>query len=856
MKGIVLSRFLLLCWLIIFTYSKSSGQSNLSDLQVSIDTKNKEIIQILTEINKNYGISMSYDEQIFNRNIVYGRNFNKSSLEDLLAYLLKDSKIGFTVINRALILYPEDKTFTIKGRVVDSLSGESLIGANLVIAGKNRTGFSNNYGFYSLTLPKSNHDCVVSYLGYRTKNMRFTPEMENGYLVIKLSPMDMNLKEVVIDSDSIVADREQQRLNEKINWARFRNNSFYKGEADIIKVLQMQNGINGLTEGGSNLFVRGSGKDQNLILLDEAVVYNPSHLFGLTSVFNSDILKHTQIYKDGIPANYGGRLASIMEMNTRDGDNGAMHFFGGTSLLVARLGAEGPFIKRGKGSFLVTARSSISNLLNTEYRLFNVKGTYSDYNVKLNYAFSERNKIYLSGYVGQDEVVALNKNTNRWGNWTSTLRWNYVHSPRLFMNISAILSNYRNKLDVSKPESSDNRTWLTQIRDKSLKADFTYFMGLERTLDFGAQATLHRFKPGEIAPVDVNNEDNIFRAQTYEYTGYASFNWKIDSSFRVVLGTRVNAFSSTSFGRYYLLNNNQYKMLAEEADKRKAYYGLEPRITMMYRFGSGYSVRLSYNRLYQYLQLLQNDELAFSSLEAWIPAGQNIKPQYADAFSFRIHKMIYKGAISIEGYWKKMKNQVELIDHAQLILNPFIETQVKQGNGRMYGVEFSLNKRIGSFDGTFFYSWSRSFRTIAGINKGQEYVANADIPHVLKSNLSYSINRFMHLNAFYTVQSGRPLTYPMGFTEYEGIVVPIYSNRNSHRMPLFSRLDISCSIDLETKKQRETGRRNTLNIGLYNVLDRRNPLYYSFSEDDSGNPAVQQTSFSGIVPAINYAIRF
>ena len=856
MKGIVLPRFLFFFGLLISTCLKSFSQSNFSGLQVSIDTKNKEIIQILTEIHKNYGVSMSYDEQIFNRNIIYGRNFNKTSLEDVLDYLLKDSKIGYTVINRALIFYPEDKTFTIKGRVVDSLSGESLIGASLVIAEKNRTGFSNNYGFYSLTLPKNNYDCVVSYLGYRTKYIHFTPEMENSFLLIKLSPVDMSLKEVVVDTDSIVADREQQRLNEKINWARFRNNSFYKGEADIIKVLQMQNGINGLTEGGSNLFVRGSGKDQNLILLDEAVVYNPSHLFGLTSVFNSDILKHTQIYKDGIPANYGGRLASIMEMNTRDGDNGATHFFGGTSLLVARLGAEGPFIKRGKGSFLVTARSSISNLLNTEYRLFNVKGTYSDYNVKLNYALTERNKIYLSGYIGQDEVVALNKNTNRWGNWTSTLRWNYVHSPRLFMNVSAILSNYRNKLDVSKPESSDNRTWLTQIRDKSLKADFTYFMGLERTLDFGAQATFHRFKPGEIAPVDVNNEDNIFRAQAYEYIGYASFNWKIDSTFRVVLGTRVNAFASTSFGRYYLLNNNQYKMLAEEADKRKTYYGLEPRITMMYRFGSGYSARFSYNRLYQYLQLLQNDELAFSSLEAWIPAGQNIKPQSADAFSFRLHKLIFKGSISVEGYWKKMKNQVELIDHAQLILNPFIESQVKQGNGRMYGVEFSLNKRVGNIDGTFFYSWSRSFRKIMGINKDREYVANADIPHVAKCNLSYDLSSLIHLNAFYTLQSGRPLTYPMGFTEYEGIIVPIYSNRNSHRMPLFSRLDISCSIDLETKKQRERGRRSTLNIGLYNVLDRRNPLYYSFSEDDSGNPVVQQTSFSGIVPAINYAIRF
>ena len=218
--------------------------------------------------------------------------------------------------------------------------------------------------------------------------------------------------------------------------------------------------------------------------------------------------------------------------------------------------------------------------------------------------------------------------------------------------------------------------------------------------------------------------------------------------------------------------------------------------------------------------------------------------------------MIHGGYIAIDGYWKKMKNQVELIDHAQLILNPFIETQIKQGNGRVYGLEFSFNKRIGPVEGTVLYSYSRSFRKIVGINKGNEYVANYDIPHVAKVSLSYDINTTIHLNTFYVLQSGRPLTYPMGFTEYEGIVMPIYSDRNSHRMPIFSRFDISCSFDLETKKQREKGRLNTLNIGLYNVFDRRNPLYYSFLESGNGSPIVKQTSFSGIVPSVNYAIRF
>ncbi|SUJ24401.1 Outer membrane receptor for ferrienterochelin and colicins [Sphingobacterium spiritivorum] len=494
--------------------------------------------------------------------------------------------------------------------------------------------------------------------------------------------------------------------------------------------------------------------------------------------------------------------------------------------------------------------------LNTDYRLFNVKGNYSDYNIKLNYTLDNRNRIYLSGYYGQDKVISPNKNTNRWGNWTSTLRWNHVHSSRLFMNLSAIFSDYHNKLDVSKPESPDNQIWLTGIRDISLKSDFTYFMGIDRTLDFGLQGTLHRVKPGEILPLNINNEDNIFRAEAYDYTAYASFNWKVDSSFRIIAGARVNAFFNTSSGKYYLLRGSQSKSLANDAEKKKTYYGLEPRLSLQYKPGGKYGFRLGYFRSFQYLQLLQNDELAFSSLEAWVPAGPNIKPQYADVVSFRVNRLLYQGNMVLEAYWKKMRNQVELIDHAQLILNPFIETQLRQGNGRAYGVEFSVNQRVGHFSGNVLYSWSRSFRKINGINKGKEYVANFDIPHVLKSSLSYNIGRSVHLSGFYTIHTGRPLTYPMGFMEYEGIFVPVYSSRNSRRVPTFNRFDLSCSVDLETRKQRERGRLSTLNFGLYNVFDRHNPLYYSFSEDSNGNLSVQKTSFSGRVPSISYAMRF
>lgn len=856
MKDIALYRFLFFFWLIIYYVPVSYAQSNLSEIQISIDTRNKGIIQLLTEMHKKYDLSMSYDEEIFNKKIIYDRTFMKTSLGEVLDYLLKGTKVGYTTVNRALIFYVEDNNFTVKGRIVDSLTGESLIGATLFIPENNKSIISNKYGFYSLTLPQGEYSCLVSYVGYHTKTIYINHALDEGYLPIKLMPADLNLNEVVVDIDSSSIQYHNHSFNDKINWIRSQKKAFYKGESDIMKVLQMQNGINGLTEGGSNLFVRGSGKDQNLILLDEAVVYNPSHLFGLTSVFNSDILKNTQVYKDAIPANFGGRLSSIMDMSTRDGDVNNFHFFGGSSLLIARLGAEGPFIKKGKGAFIVTARTNLSNALNKDYRLFDIKGNYTDYNIKLNYTVNNRNRIYLSGYYGQDKVISTSKNRNRWGNWTSTLRWNHVHSSKLFMNVSAIFSDYHNKLDIRKTESTDNQIWLTRIRDFSLKSDFTYFMGIDHTLDFGVQSTLHRFNPGEISPMNASNEGNIFRAKSYDYSGYVSFNWKIDSSLRMIIGTRLNLFWTNSYGKYYLRDGNRYRPLSKDANKSKSYYGLEPRLTFQYRPTILYSFRLSYSRNYQYLQLLQNDELAFSSLEAWVPAGLNIKPQYADILSLGVSRLLYKGNMSLEGYWKKMGNQVELIDHAQLILNPFIETQLRQGNGRAYGIELSINQRIGGFSGNILYSWSRSFRKISGINKGKEYRANFDIPHVVKASIYYDLCRRVHFSGFYTIHTGRPLTYPMGFMEYEGIHVPVYSSRNSHRMPTFSRFDLNCSVDLEKRSAREQGVRHTLNFGIYNVFDQRNPLYYSFSEDSNGNLTIQKTTFSGRVPSISYTMRF
>lgn len=844
-------------FLIIFIQgSKVSAQQTVINTPLTIHFKNTTLDQALTKLTTEYKVPLSFDPALVRERKKINKKFSNASLTDILDYLLSGTSISYKRIQEEIILVPSEiKKFTISGRIQDAENGEDIIGANLYISGLMQGVSSNSYGFYSLTLPMAAYELSVSHVGYATKKINIDFQQSTQPQNILLEKQQIYLKEIKVMSNTS-SDSSVTFFNSgSLNWDQMKKQPYYKGEPDAIKALQMQNGIVAMTEGSSNLFVRGGNKDQNLILLDEAVVYNPAHLLGLTSVFNPDALKNIQVYNDNIPAGFGGRLSSVIDARMTDGDDKAFHVKGGASFLAARLAIEGPIVKE-KGSFLIAARKSLIGTFDKDYQIFNLAPSYYDLNFKINYKLGPSNRLFYSAYFGNDRLRSDNDYFNKWGNQTSTLRWNHIFNPKLFLNLSAIYSNYKNELNINADAAAGMDQWLTGVRDATLKGDFTYYSKPNSLFQFGFSGILHLFIPGEAVTAD---DLSIPRAKAGEYAVYATHKLDIGPHIRLWYGLRGSLLKNISTPKLTILDDDYNTVISELNPKSgyQKYFRLEPRFMIQYAFQPKNYLQLTYNRNYQYLQLVQNDELAFSSLETWIPSSPNLKPQQSDFYSLAYKKEIKNYIFSLSAYYKKMKNQLELIDHAQIILNPVIEDQLRSGQGTSYGTEFSLSKNTGRFRGAFFYTFSRAFRKIEQINNNLEYPANYDIPHVFKLSLNYQISSRFSLSSFFTYSSGRPVTLPIGYFIQQGIKVPIYKERNSSRIADYNRLDINFIWDITPAdpngKRRWT---SSLSAGIYNVYNRRNSLYYKVNQSASTESLVDAQSFSGITPSVTYNFRF
>lgn len=840
--GSLLLLYMLLCC------SKLFAQRSTLNKRVTISFFNISLQDALSKLSlqNNLPISFGPSQLGMTRNI--NKNFYDAPVSGVLQSILEGSGLTWRYFADEIIVVPDGKSSTLNGHLLDAQNGEDLIGASVYVIQLNQSIRSNSYGFYSLTLPPGNYQLWVSCVGYASKRVMVTFSGVDQSLNIQLEKRINELKEVTIAGKN---DRDSLQLSgpgQQLQWDLLREQPFFKGEADVVKALQMQNGVLGMTEGSSSMFIRGGNKDQNLILLDEAVVYNPAHLFGLTSVFNPDALKNIQLYKDDIPANFGGRLSSVIDARMADGDDKTFRVKGGMSLLSARLSLEGPVVK-DRGSFLFTARRSLANLLNKDFDLYNLQAAYYDLNFKINYRLDASNRLFYSAYLGRDRVSSVdNGYLNKWGNRTSTLRWNHVFNPQLFMNLSAIYSNYRNMLNINADASTGMDRWVTGIRDWTLKGDFTWFRKPGNQLQFGFNSVLHLFKPGETKDSSYNN---IPRARAAELAAYFSQKIAIGSRLELLYGLRLSLFSNFSERNLY---NEDFDPITEK--EHTNFIRLEPRGMLQYALSAPSLIQLSYNRHYQYLQLLQNDELAFSSLETWIPSSSHIKPQYADVFSLTFRRKLLNGFLSLGAYYKHMGNQLELVDHAQLISNPYIEDQLRTGTSEAYGLEASMFKRFGHFQVMACYTWSRVFRKIPEINNGNKYAANYDIPHAAKLSMNYSLNKFLRVNAYFTYTSGRPVTLPIGYFIQRGVRVPIYAGRNLDRMPDYNRLDVNISWTLPVNLRHGRQWTNTFMLGLYNIYDRKNPLLYKIRPQVSNDNLMEEQTFSGITPVISYNFSF
>jgi hypothetical protein len=760
---------------------------------------------------------------------------------------------------------PGDKLrhFSINGKIRDQHSGEALLGATVFIKELKTGTVSDVYGNYSITLVEGNYTLVFSYIGYQTveKRVELTKDMK---ITIELEPKENQLNEVEITSeknDKNVVKPEMSTFRMDIK--TIQRIPALMGEVDVIKAIQLLPGVQSVGEGSSGFSVRGGAPDQNLILLDEATVYNASHLMGFFSVFNNDAIKDVKLYKGDIPANYGGRLASVLDVRMNEGNSKKFEINGGIGIIASRLTVEGPVYK-DRSSFVISGRRTYADIflpLSSNKALHNNRLYFYDLNAKVNFRINDNNQIFLSGYFGRD-VFKNGFAGMKWGNETATFRWNHLFTKQLFSNFSIIYSNYLYNLGT--PAGNNNSfEWNSNLRDAGVKGDFSYYLNTNNTIKFGASVTYHMFNPGiakGIGDETVFTEVKVPNDYAFETGVYGSNEEKIGAHFTIKYGLRFSMFQNTGPGtvfHYDSAYNAIDSTVYGSGVLYNTYAGIEPRLGLLYDFNSKQSIKASYARTNQYLQLAQNSTVG-TPLDIWFPSSPNVKPQVADQVALGYFRNFRRNTIetSVEGYYKWMQNVVDFKDFAQLLLNNKLEGEIRTGKAWSYGIEFLVRLNENKLNGWVSYTYSRTFRQINEINSNNAYPAPYDKPNNFTFVLNYVISKRFTVSANWIYATGAPVTFPTGRTEIGGKIVPIYSDRNQYRYPDYHRLDLSVSFFSKPVPKRKFNW--DLNFSVYNAYNRHNTWTINFTQDKI-NPDVtyaEKVYLFGIIPSITFNFHF
>lgn len=773
------------------------------------------------------------------------------------------------------LLLQAQKSFVLHGVVRNQQNSETLSGVNILFP-KLQTGtVSNSYGFYSIKLPEGEHLIQVTFLGFKGYSQVISIS-ENKTLDIQLEEASELLQEVVLteDIEQLAISKPQMSVN-TLDISTIQQLPVVFGEVDIIKSLLLLPGVSNAGDASSGFNVRGGAADQNLILLDEATIYNGSHLFGLFSVFNPDAIKSLKLYKGGIPAEYGGRVSSVLDIYQKDGNSKRFEANGGIGLISSRLLLQGPIVK-DRSTFLVGGRSSYAHLFlkltdnpNSAY--------FYDLNTKISHQINENNRILFSGYFGRD-VFNINESfKNTYGNSVFNLRWNHVLEDNIFSNLSMIYSDYYYGLTLDFVGFN----WNSGIKNANLKYDVEHFLNKNIQFNYGVQSTWYQFNPGEIEP---NSESSgitpsvLTKKYALENSLYFSVEEKISENFSAEYGVRYSNFLRLGQDQLNLYENNQPVIYNQKfgiyqkaqpigttslkkSRVERAFNQLEPRLALAYSFSEDRSIKLSYNRMSQYLHLITNTSSP-TPLDVWAPSGKYIEPQLLDQVAIGYYQIlggdIY--SLEVESFYKVLKNRIDYIDGADLIANNAIEQVILPGKGRAYGLELLLKKNKGSFTGWFAYTLSQSqqqtpgrTKNEPGINNGKWYPTPYDKTHDLSVTASYELNNRWSLNSNFLFQTGLPTTYPKGQYRFENLIIPVFSDRNSNRLPAYHRLDVSATYTPQKNKRWKS----SWNFGLYNIYSRKNAVSLNFrqNEDTGINEAVRLSIF-GIVPSVTYNFKF
>jgi len=758
---------------------------------------------------------------------------------------------------------PEIKKNTISGHIKDARTGEMLFGATVYVK-EARTGTSTNmYGFYSLSLIPGNYLLTFSYIGYQSVEKALNLDKDMS-IEIELKGTEELLQEVVITGerqDKNVKSAEMSVV--KMESKTIRQIPALFGETDVIKALQLMPGVKTVAEGSTGFSVRGGSSDQNLVLLDEATVYNAGHLLGFFSVFNNDAVKDVTLYKGDIPAAYGGRLASLLDVRMKEGNTKKFSGTGGIGLISSRLTLEGPILNENT-SFVVSGRRTYADLfipLSGNEDLQGSRLYFYDFNAKINHTFDEKNRVFISAYMGSD-VFKNEFASMELGNGTITARWNHLFSQKLFSNFTFLKTNYQYMLGTPEGEANSFE-WKSRLDDYSGKADFTFYLNPENTIRFGASTTYHIFDPGRAKGTGDEtffNEYVLPKNYALESGIYLSNEQKIGSLITVKYGLRFSLFQNIGPSTIYDYDENfetSDSTTYSSGDFFNAYSGLEPRLGITYLLDEKSSVKASYSHTIQYLQLAQNST-AGTPLDIWFQASPNVKPQVSDQGAVGYFRNFLNNKIetSVEGYYKYMRNSIDFKDYAQLLLNKELEGELRFGESWSYGLEFMVRLTKGPVTGWVSYTLSKAERQIKEINSGNPYNAPYDKPHDVSIVLNYDVSKRITVGANWVYSTGSPVTFPTGRAIYGNKIVPIYSDRNEYRMPDYHRLDISATLRGKDKPEKKFY--GEWNFSVYNAYARKNAWVINFVQDteDPNVTYAEKTYLFSIIPSISYNFHF
>jgi len=880
----------LLLFAVCFVASALATAQNLEQ-KITIKAKNKPLGEVINQIGQLAQINFSYSSQVIPVEKKVSIKASRKAVRAILDELFKNTGIEYMLVENQVILKlgkkpiaednvkpvkPEQQKFTLSGYLKDQATGEVLIGAYVYAKGTNMGTTANEYGYYSLTMPAGDYSLIFSFIGYKSinedialkENIKLSKELEYAKTEIKAVEISASTNETPLS----VAPMSALKLSPK----ELAQLPGFVGDIDIIKSLQSVPGIKTYGDGSALFYVRGGNSDQNLILVDDAPIYNPSHLFGFFSALAPDAINDAEVYKGDFPAKYGGRLSSVIDIKIKEGNMKKFGFGGSVGPYTSYLSLEAP-IKKDRCSFFVSGRTSTLfwlKYLQDKNRV--VKLNFFDVNAKINFKLNDNNRFYLSFYAGQDNYTRLPQTSVStfglsWNNLLGSFRWNHIFNARLFSNTTIYYSQYNYFLYLSKEEKN---YWKSAIAELALKSDFSFFLNTDNTIRAGLQVSAHSSNPGNVSFTNVDMQAHapvIPQYTSLEYVLYAGNEQQIGEKLTLYYGLRLPLWQDMGPTTVYAFNPMYQVFDTTQFTKNKVYgtyFSPEPRFNLSFNFTKKTSAKISYSRTSQFIQILTNSVSPFTSLEVWVPCGPNIKPQKTDQVSLGFFQKLFKKRVqlSLEAFYKHFYNTIDYQDHANMLFNPLIEGELRFGKGWSYGAEFMLRKPEGRLTGWIGYIYSRSFKQIVGVNNDAKFPASYDSPHNIYINVAYNTRGRWSFTANWMFMSGNTITTPISFYYYNGVSVPVYGSKNNDRLPAYHRLDLSVSLRL-SKPERKY--QHSLMLTLYNAYARRNPFSENYNKmDDQGNIVVPadnskgydliptSVSVAGIIPSLNYKFKF